>query len=309
MRVRTSSRNSTTVRNITMLALLRASFLVEGWLAPAAAVRRAARLFATPQPSSRTRARRAAAVGAEEHQLVVDGLPLQVYVWGDPAHQPYVLFSHGWSSHGTRIAAWLPRLRDAGFAVVAFDQAAHGKSGGVRTTLPAFACHLIAVGRRFGPAHAVIGHSLGGAAAMLALASGLRAERAVLLAPPADPLAAAERFSRFVWLAAHLSRRMFARFERALRVDAEDLQAHRIAPAVARPALVVHDLEDREVPWAEGERYARLCPQARLLTTRGLGHHRIVDDTGVIEAAMRFLRGEAVGDRVVSTPNLPYGIA
>ena len=36
---------------------------------------------------------------------------------------------------------------------------------------------------------AVIGHSLGGAAAGLALARGLQADRAVLLAPAADPVA------------------------------------------------------------------------------------------------------------------------
>jgi hypothetical protein len=43
--------------------------------------------------------------------------------------------------------------------------------------------------------------------------------------------------------------------------------------------------------------------------TAGLGHHRIIDDRNVIGAALRFLRGETVGERVVSSPNLPYGIA
>lgn len=71
----------------------------------------------------------------------------------------------------------------------------------------------------------------------------------------------------------------------------------------------MHDVLDREVPWSEGERIARHWPGARLLSTTGLGHHRIVDDAGVIEAALRFLRGGSPGERVVSTPNLPYGLA
>ena len=71
----------------------------------------------------------------------------------------------------------------------------------------------------------------------------------------------------------------------------------------------MHDLEDREVPWAEGERYARFWRDSRLLSTQGLGHNRIVDDAGVIAAALRFLRGESVGARVVSSPNLPFGLA
>ena len=213
------------------------------------------------------------------------------------------------SHEGTRITPWVKPLQDAGYAVVAFDQAAHGRSGGTHTTLPDFTCHLLAVGHHFGPAAAVIGHSLGGAATALALARGLDAQRAVLIAPAADPLAAVERFSRFVWLAGYLGRRMFARFEQAMRFDASELQAQANAPVIARPALIVHDVEDREVPWSEGERYARYWNDSRLLSTRGLGHNRIADDAGVIAAALRFLRGETVGDRVVSSPNLPYGVA
>jgi len=63
------------------------------------------------------------------------------------------------------------------------------------------------------------------------------------------------------------------------------------------------------VPWSEGERYARFWHDSRLLSTRGLGHNRIADDAGVIAAALCFLRGEAVGDRVVSSTNLHYGLA
>ena len=300
---------STIVRKWMPLALLRFGFLLGSWIAPEAVARRAGSLFARPYSSSRLRAMTASSRGARESDLRIDGTTLHAYVWGDPATQPYVLFAHGWSSHGTRVAPWLAPLQAAGYAVVAFDQAAHGRSSGTRTTLPDFACHLLAVARHYGPAAAVIGHSLGGAAAMLAMARGLAAERAVLIAPPADPLEAVERFSRALWLPSHLGRRMFAHFEQAMRFDAGELQAHRNTPSIGRPALIVHDLEDREVPWSEGERYARFWPDSRLLSTQGLGHNRIADDQGVIAAVVRFLRGEQVGERVVSSANLPYGFA
>ncbi|GAB3356392.1 alpha/beta hydrolase [Lysobacter tyrosinilyticus] len=300
---------STTVRNLIPLYAVRFEFLVGAWLAPQAVVRKASRLFTKPFASSRSRALSAPTLNAVELELDVDATRIHTYVWGDPGHQPYVLFAHGWSSHGTRIATWLKPLRDAGYAVVAFDQAGHGRSSGTYTTLPDFTSHLLAVGRHFGPAAAVIGHSLGGAASALALARGLEAQRAILIAPAADPLAAVERFSRFVWLAGYLGRRMFASFEQAMRFDVDELQAHNNAPKIARPALIVHDVEDREVPWSEGERYARFWQDSRLLSTRGLGHNRIADDAGVIAAAMHFLQGEQVGERVVSSPNLPYGFA
>ena len=116
---------STTVRNYLRLQLVRLTFLLGGRIAPDAIAARAARLFTTPFASSRARANAAPTLGAREEDLGIDGIAIHTYVWGDPALQPYVLFAHGWSSHGTRVARWLQPLRDAGYAVVTFDQAGH----------------------------------------------------------------------------------------------------------------------------------------------------------------------------------------
>jgi hypothetical protein len=35
----------------------------------------------------------------------------------------------------------------------------------------------------------------------------------------------------------------------------------------------------------------------------------VLEDEKVIAAVMGFLRGETVGDRLVSSPNLPFGVA
>src|SRR3546814_4778812 len=94
---------------------------------------------------------------------------------------------------------------------------------------------------------------------------------------------------------------MFARFEQAMNFDVRELQAPYNAPRIGCPALIVHDLEDREVPWADGECYARAWHGSRLLSTTGLGHNRIVGDAGVIAATLRFLRGDAVGQDRKST--------
>ena len=299
----TARKNSTIVHKFTLLGL-RTRFAFGSWLRPASTLRRAYRLFCTPLPNAR---RGADPAGAAVSQMLFAGEQIGVYIWGDPATQPYVLLAHGWSSQALRFLPWIAPLRAAGYAVVGFDQIGHGRSSGRRTTLPGFAEVLREVGRRFGAAAAVIGHSLGGAATLLALADGLQAGRAVLIAPVADPFAAAQRFARMVGLAEHLSAHLFDEYEARHPLRIANLQAHLNAPAIGRPALIVHDLADREVSWAEGERYARHWPEARLLTTQGLGHNRIIDDAAVIDAALNFLRGENVGERVVSSPNLPYG--
>ncbi|GGA37313.1 alpha/beta hydrolase [Dyella nitratireducens] len=297
-------------RTTLKLRAVRLGFAVGSRLAPNHTVDRAARLFATPFASSRTRARDAQPDDTMQRgELVINGESIATYVWGDPSRQPYALLVHGWSSFGLRYLPWVAKLRELGFAVVTFDQPGHGASSGNLCTLPDFIATIRAIGRHFGNAALAIGHSMGGAAVALAQDEHWYARRLVLIAPAADIEAAAGRFIRFVRLGEHLREPFIAWCERRTGVRMRELQVHRHVPTLGQPGLIVHDLDDREVPWDEGERYARYWPGARLLTTQGLGHHRVLDAPEVIEATLAFLRGERVGDRVVASPNLPFGLA
>ncbi len=126
---------STIVRNRMAIASIRLYFAMARRIAPRAAVRRAAALFCTPHPGGRSRL--PVAEGAERFEIRACGHRLVGYRWGDPSTQPYVLFSHGWASSGVRIAAWVPALREAGLAVVAFDQIATGRA---RARVPRSPC-------------------------------------------------------------------------------------------------------------------------------------------------------------------------
>jgi pimeloyl-ACP methyl ester carboxylesterase len=292
------------------LGAVRAAFVLGGRLAPTRTVNRAARLFATPLASSRRRAQAAqAGDDMQRGELPVDGETIATYVWGDPATQPYALLVHGWSSFGLRFLPWVAALRAMGFAVVSFDQPGHGRSSGSLCTLPEFADTVRAVGRHYGTPALAIAHSLGGAALAFAQDEQWHAEKCILVAPAADMHAAAGRFFRFVRLGEHLRKPFFAWHRQRTGIDVDDLQVARRVRDYGQPCLVVHDLDDRDVPWAEGECYARHWPGARLYTTQGLGHRRVLDAPEVIDAALVFVRGGSVGERIVSSPNLPYGVA
>jgi pimeloyl-ACP methyl ester carboxylesterase len=267
-------------------------------------------LFATPFASSRARAR--AAQPDEDMRRVdlpINGQSIATYIWGDPVAQPYALLAHGWSSFGLRFLPWIAKLRALGYAVVSFDQPGHGESSGRLCTLPDFIDTIRAVGSHFGNAAMAMGHSMGGAAVTLAQSEQWHAKELVVIAPAADIEAAAHRFFRFVRLGDHLRKPFLSWCEKRTGVAPGDLAAHLTLPYLGQRGLIIHDLDDREVPWEEGERYARYWPGARLLTTQGLGHHRVLDAPEVIDATLAFLRGECVGNRVVSSPNLPFGLA
>jgi pimeloyl-ACP methyl ester carboxylesterase len=292
------------------LSAVRMSFAIGGRVAPKQTVDRAARLFATPFASSRARARAAQPdKDMQRIDLHINGESIATYVWGDPTTQPYALLAHGWSSFGLRFLPWIAKLRELGYAVVSFDQPGHGESTGRLCTLPDFIDTIQAVGSHFGEAALAIGHSMGGAAVTLAQSETWHAKELVVIAPAADIEAAAHRFLRFVRLGDHLRQPFLSWCEKRTGVAPSDLAAHRAVPKLGQRGLIIHDLDDREVPWEEGERYARYWPNARLLTTQGLGHHRVLDAPEVIDATVAFLRGECIGDRVVSSPNLPFGLA
>jgi pimeloyl-ACP methyl ester carboxylesterase len=200
-------------------------------------------------------------------------------------------------------------LLSAGFRVIAYDQPAHGVSEGRLTGLPDFADVLAEVAAYHGDVFAVIGHSLGGAAAALALASGkARLKSAVLVSPPADMVGYSRRFARWHWMPEAVRRAMQAAIEERYGVLWESLDVRRLAARIgthfAARALVIHDRDDRVVPWTQGAQIARHWPGARLLSTEGLGHRRILDDESVTRAAVDFVSGRSSVAQLAK-PGLP----
>jgi pimeloyl-ACP methyl ester carboxylesterase len=70
----------------------------------------------------------------------------------------------------------------------------------------------------------------------------------------------------------------------------EELELARIAPRLQASALVIHDRNDGVVPWEQGATVARQWPGAKLMTTQGLGHRRILADEAVTQAAAEFVQ-------------------
>ena len=68
------------------------------------------------------------------------------------------------------------------------------------------------------------------------------------------------------------------RLEERVGTRFAELGVAHLAPRIATPVLVVHDLDDEEIPWDAGDEIARALSAGRLETTRGLGHRRILRD-------------------------------
>lgn len=211
---------------------------------------------------------------------------VRVYRWG--AKGPVVLLAHGWGGNAGQWHAVITGLLAAGMRVVAFDALSHGASdagarGQDQSSIVEMARSLLAVAWHVGPVHTVVAHSMGGAAAAHAIREGLPVRGVVMLGSPADMHSACATLAWQLGIAPHVLARMERRSERWLGASWPTFNV----PNVGRtrpvpPALVIHDRDDKEVRWEDGAAIAGAWPAARLVTTDGLGHRRILRDATVI---------------------------
>jgi len=224
---------------------------------------------------------------AECLTLPVDGIPVAVYRWGAG---PVIVFVHGWSGRATQVAAFVAPLSAAGYCVIAFDAPAHGNTPGRRTNILEFAAALRAIAATYGPLHGAIAHSFGGMVLAYALHHGVNAGRVACISAPARLEFLVERFGRILTLPEPVLTELRRRLEKRFTANIWELMStDSNARALTTPALIVHDRDDREVPWRQGEMIANAWPGALWLETCGLGHRRILRDAATVKAVVDFL--------------------
>jgi pimeloyl-ACP methyl ester carboxylesterase len=299
---------STTVR-ASAWAIRRAAIRSVHPLAPAWATQLAARWFVTPDRAISVRATSGGAETAEidpGEALVLEGSAgrLAARSWG---RGPLVLLVHGWNGRGAQLAAVGRSLAERGFRAVAFDHPAHGGSSGRTVTIAGMASAIRDVSAQLGAAEAVVAHSLGAVAAVLALSRGLRADRAVLVAPPVDPERWVHRFGRAIGLPSSAGRDLAAAIEDRAGMPVRAARPLELAANLATQVLVIHDRADREVPVADGEALAAAFPSGRFLATEGLGHRRVLSSPAALDAIAEHL-GQGRPGAVARRPRRTWGV-
>ena len=266
--------------------MLRTAFRAIGTFAPGIAARWAETIFCSPPRNEPRPGEEAFLATGTRMTVPAEDQDLAVWTWGSGR---VVVLTHGWGSRAGRFSAFAGALLHAGFRVVLFDAPAHGASSGRQASLPQFSRALRAVGAQVGPVHGLIGHSLGGAAVSLAMSNGLPAQRVVLLAPPADVVVFSHAFSEHLRIPHRVRNVMQQNLENRLRFRFEELHIPTLARSMTAAALIIHDRDDHDVPYAHGEEIASAWPGAQLLATTGLGHRAILRDPEVIRRTVTFL--------------------
>ncbi len=295
------SKNSTTVRSgsgdpATRQRMAKAAVQLAFALSDDLGGRAATYLFTTPHRHHQPERERVVLEGARPFTVEVQreaprwrGQPIRVAAWRW-GHGPAALLVHGWEGRGGQLGALVAPLLAAGLSVVTFDAPGHGGSGGDRLYLTDHADAIVAVAQATTDVHAVIAHSFGAPAALLARArAGLDAARTVFVAPNALVDRAVGHFCQAMALDPAARAAFVAAVERDAGLPLGALTLDALVGAREGAALVIHDADDREIPLEQGERLAQAWPGgAELMVTHGLGHRRILRDPAVITRIVEF---------------------
>lgn len=291
-------KNSTTVRAIRLISRTSALFV------PALAALWFEKLFMTPRRLQPPKREIDWLASARRGDLKINAnQTLPIYTWGEG---PIVLLAHGWSGRGSQMAGFSQSLVEAGFQVIAFDAPGHGQAEPSRSGLYEFSMAIQQIVETIGPVYALIAHSLGAAASTIALSNGMAVERLVYLASPENPGGYVYRVARFLGFGDAVANRVEIRMEKRYGRSFERCRGGALAPNFDTPLLVVHDLDDRDIPHEDGVRLVEAWPGAQLMTTSGLGHNRVLRADKVINSVTNFLKP---ADRDTATLSPDVGIA
>jgi pimeloyl-ACP methyl ester carboxylesterase len=295
---------------------LSASLAAASRVSPAVAAELAFPLFVSTGRPARVRDHeRATHESARSQHLTVDGKSVQIYTWGNGAS--VVLLVHGWGSRGSRFATLVRDLRAEGRTVVSFDAPGHGESGGRRTHALEYARVIAALQARFGGFDAVVGHSFGLLAILVALERGVTTRSVIGIAGVSRGDSLFELFGSVAGLSPEARSRLITVFARRV-LRHTDMEAPVGGAPLSRfnftrrplevPLLLVHDPADAETS-VEQSRLLHAANQgqtggahAELAEFAKLGHSRILDDGAVLDRVLAFI------DRHSAAPQHPEAI-
>lgn len=226
----------------------------------------------------------------------INGLPVMTYYWENPDNKeaPLVMLVHGWTGRGSQMGAFAEPLLKAGFRVLAFDSHAHGQTPGKASTIFKQSEVQIGLEDKFGSIYAIVTHSFGGMVTPYSLSQGMETQKVVSISAPSHFDFLLGRFSKSLHLPEKIQQYMIHRFKKEFGNDlSERVSAITTSKQLGHiPALIIHDEDDHDVPISESESLHQTWPNSTLISTKGLGHRRILYDAQVIEKTVNFLEAK-----------------
>jgi pimeloyl-ACP methyl ester carboxylesterase len=224
--------------------------------------------------------------GAARLKVLHLGNLLAAWAWGEG---PPVLLLHGWESHAGHLAGFVPALLQAGFGVWALDAPGHGQSEGLMTDAVDYGRAVLSTVATLGTPHAIIGHSVGSAAALFAFSRGVTVQASVHLAGPSSMVRVLHRACTAAGLSLDATRQVLDKMAAQVGEPLAVMDLAQLQAGFRHRALILHDPEDLEMPFSESVALAQAWPGSTLEAVTRIGHRRMLRAPSVVHSATAFI--------------------
>lgn len=253
-----------------------------GYIAPERAAKKAQNIFLTPRRHAQKPWELAAQAKA---QTVMLNSGVRCLVWGEG--KP-ILLMHGWEGRASQMSVFLPFLSSK-YKLIAINAPAHGDSNETRSNPHKFIKAIFEAQEYFGPLKAVVGHSMGGGAAVYAAIEGLDVEKIISIAGPSNFKNNIESFAVFIGLRDKVSKKFMELIEQEVQLTYSQIDMAARVDRIDKPILIVHDENDLEVPFLQGLKYVGKLIDGEFFATQNLGHRRIMKSELVLQKVADFI--------------------
>lgn len=200
-----------------------------------------------------------------------------------------VLFCHGWGGIGDSFYRFIDPLVASGYQFILVDFPAHGLSSGTESSIFDFISTIELIIKELGPIYALVGHSVGGLAAMNVLAKNHNITKSIIISCPASIKSVVGTYKRMLKLSDKVIRKLMDNIEQKFEISIPEKSIHGLNSHLKSSTLIFHDKYDSTIPYEDGILIEQKWLNSKFISTIGLGHHRILRDETVISESIDFL--------------------
>lgn len=196
-----------------------------------------------------------------------------------------IIVSHGWADSSQSFNKMIISLTEQGFLVAAIDHIGHGKSTGNKSHLLSFIETTDLLINHFNEERinikGIVGHSMGAIATLNLPCSLLEGKKIILISSPINFFELMFEKVENVGISRKLLKRVLENISQKYGKKWQQLSSEHHRDKLALDLTFIHDRNDRFAPFTDLETFLQ-DEKPHLVTTSGLGHTRILGDTGVI---------------------------
>lgn len=259
-------------------SLVNVSTRVHHKVAPRHARKMARKLLLTPV---RSQGKNVVPKGMELGVVSSDHGELKTYRLGTG---PVWVLNHGWSGSANQFFPLMEHIASQGFTALAYDQPAHGDSGGAYGHIPAFVSGLEAILDSESEVVGIVAHSMGTASTVECKHAKAQSVPLLLIAPVLDYLDNLFGSVRRSGYSMKLFEEVVQEVSSEYHYPIHTIDPYGKLKLRQPPTHIVHDEGDKFTKFDVSKKAASEMERVELVATTGLGHGRVMKSASVMQS-------------------------